>query len=185
MSVSPLHVLRAYATFANHGRAVPLTLRKRDETPVASTQVVSEKTSEQILQMMRMVVTHGTAKSAIVPGYSIGGKTGTAEKVTNGTYKKDAKLASFVGVFPTQAPRYAILVMVDEPKGTKETYGFATGGWVSAPVAKRFIERAAATLGLAPGEDVHDAQTDVIWKAAETRAMTYKSTPSPIHAVAY
>ncbi len=187
MSVSPLHVMRAYATIANGGREVPLTLRKRDGAPVESRQVLGEKVSQEMVQLMRLVVTHGTAKSANAKGYNVGGKTGTAEKVTGGRYKKDAKLASFVGVFPTQAPRYAILVMVDEPKGNKSTYGYATGGWISAPVVKRFIERAAASLALMPAEDTHDAENELIWKASETKALNYQkpAAESPIHAVAY
>lgn len=174
MSVSPLHVVQAYATIANDGNAVPLTLKKRGDEAVPSARVIRSETSKEMMQLMRLVVSHGTAKSANAPGYSVGGKTGTAEKVTGGVYKADAKLATFVGVFPTNAPRYAVLLMVDEPKGTKATYGYATGGWVSAPAVGRFVQRAAPLLGLAPQEDVHEAQNEVLWQKAQEKAQEVK-----------
>jgi cell division protein FtsI (penicillin-binding protein 3) len=80
----------------------------------------------------------------------VGGKTGTAEKVVNGRYAKDKRLASFIGAFPMDNPRYLMLVMLDEPKATPETYGFATAGWNAVPTAGLIIERIAPMLGVAP-----------------------------------
>ena len=170
ISVSPLHVLRAYAAIGNGGHMPEVTLLSRDGR-VAKTQVTMKpETAQQMLQLLRLVVTSGTAKFANAAGYAVGGKTGTAEKVSGGVYKRDAKIASFASVFPVDNPRYAMLVMVDEPKGTKDTYGYATGGWVAAPVVKRFVERAGPALGLAPTESAMDAKNLVLWEKAKVRA---------------
>ena len=99
--------------------------------------------------LMRVVVRHGTGKNADVLGYLVGGKTGTADKVgPQGGYGKRRIISSFVGAFPMNRPRYAILLMVDEPKGIKRTYGYATGGWVAAPAVAKVIKRMAPLLGL-------------------------------------
>jgi cell division protein FtsI (penicillin-binding protein 3) len=191
MSVSPLHVVQAVAALACKGERQPLTLVKRLKNAASQKEnvasVVSEHTVEKINQLMRMTVTHGTAKSANALGYEVGGKTGTAEKISGRGYNADAKLASFVGVFPAHQPRYVILVMVDEPKGIKRTYGYATGGWVSAPVAGRVIERVAPMLGLAPAPSVYDAEVENVWKAAETQAkyVQQRQKPLGVHDVAF
>jgi cell division protein FtsI (penicillin-binding protein 3) len=97
---------------------------------------------------MRQVVTQGTGKFANAKGYLVGGKTGTADKLINGRYSDNARIASFIGAFPMDDPRYVIFAMVDEPKGLKRTYGYATGGWVAAPVVGRVVERIAPLLGV-------------------------------------
>lgn len=171
MAVSPLHLVRAIAAVAGDGHTRTLTLLKDGEKDKPEgARVVKDSTVKDMRDLMRLVVVHGTAKSANAPGYDVGGKTGTAEKNTNGVYKKDAKVASFVGVFPVDAPRYAILVMVDEPHGTKKTYGYATGGWVSAPVVGRVVQRMAPLLGMQPQLANDDARIDAMWASAESRA---------------
>jgi cell division protein FtsI (penicillin-binding protein 3) len=170
MSVTPLHVVQAMIPLVNGGIAHPLTLLKREgQQPVAGTRVVSEATSKTIRQLLRLVVEHGTAQMADVDGYQVGGKTGTAEKNTGGVYDPDAKLVSFVGIFPAQQPRYVMLLMVDEPKGTKATHGYATGGWVTAPAAGKVISRLAPLLGVAPDFAFNDAEIDGWWQQAELR----------------
>src|SRR3546814_2402204 len=77
----------------------------------------------------------------------------TADKAMGRGYARNARIASFVGAFPMDDPRYVVFAMVDEPKPTKETYGYATGGWVAAPLAGRVIERIAPLLGIQPRED--------------------------------
>ncbi len=89
-------------------------------------------------------------KSAEAPGYLVGGKTGTAQKQLGKGYQANARLASFVGAFPMSEPRYIVMVMVDEPKPNARSYGFATGGWVAAPVVSRIVQRMAPLLGMAP-----------------------------------
>ena len=99
---------------------------------------------------MRLVVTNGSGKNAAAKGYFVGGKTGTAEKQVNGRYAEKSLISSFVGAFPIDKPRFVILAMLDEPKGTKKTFNFATGGWVAAPVVSRMVSRIAPLLGILP-----------------------------------
>ena len=84
-------------------------------------------------QLLRLNVIQGTGKNADVKGYEVGGKTGTAEKPSRGGYRQKALISSFVGMFPMSEPKFLIVVSLDEPKGTAETGGYATGGMVSAP----------------------------------------------------
>src|SRR5690606_13862364 len=104
----------------------------------------------QVRRMMVSVVQDGTAKKAQVPGYLVGGKTGTAEKAGAGGYRRKALLTSFLGGFPMQDPRYVVLVTLDEPKPTPKTYGYSTSGWNAAPTAGELIRRIAPILGVRP-----------------------------------
>jgi cell division protein FtsI (penicillin-binding protein 3) len=97
-------------------------------------------------------VTHGTGKKADAPGYRIGGKTGTAEKIVGGRYTGSAVVTTFAGVFPMDEPRYVIVAMLDDPKATKETYGFHTAGWNVAPVVSKVVSRIGPMLGIRPDE---------------------------------
>ena len=133
IAVSPLHLVSGVAAIVNGGVLYPPTLVRRNEDEVLlGTQVVSAKTSTEMRRLMRLVVSDGTGKKAAAPGYFVGGKTGTADKLEDGRYKRNAVISSFVAAFPMQDPRYVVYVMLDEPKGTKETFGFATGGWTAA-----------------------------------------------------
>jgi cell division protein FtsI (penicillin-binding protein 3) len=149
IAVSPIQMASAVASLVNGGtRVVPTFVRSRDREHAVSERVVSERTSRAIRQLMRLNVVEGTGTKADVPGYLVGGKTGTAEKVGAQGYDRRALRSSFVGIFPTSAPRYVVLVMLDEPKGTKETFGFATAGWTAAPIVGQVIERASPLLGV-------------------------------------
>jgi cell division protein FtsI (penicillin-binding protein 3) len=118
------------------------------------TRVLNERTSEIMRKLMRLVVTDGSGKNAEVAGYFVGGKTGTAEKSTaRGGYQKDKRIAAFVGAFPMNQPRFAIYVMVDEPKPNAQSHGYATAGWVAAPAAGAVIRRVAPILGMVPETD--------------------------------
>ena len=152
MAVSPVQLAGAVAAVVNGGELKPATLIKRPEgTTVAGKRVISAGTSRDMRWLMRLVVRHGTGRNADAPGYLVGGKTGTADKLKDGRrYARDARIASFVGAFPMDAPRYVVFAMVDEPKGLKRTYGYATGGWVAAPVVRRVVERMAPLTGLSP-----------------------------------
>ncbi len=101
-------------------------------------------------KLMRLVVTDGYGKPADVPGYFVGGKTGTAEKNSGHGYKKHSNISAFMSVFPMNAPHYAVYFMLDEPKGNASTGGYSTAGAVSAPGAGRVIARIAPMLGLMP-----------------------------------
>ena len=107
-------------------------------------------------QLMRLAVTDGTGKKADVPGYRVGGKTGTAEKTGKNGYDRKRLISSFIAVFPMEAPRYAVYVMVDEPQGTEESFGYATGGWVAAPAVKQIISAMAPLVGIAPVQAAKD-----------------------------
>lgn len=151
LSVTPLQLLAGTAALVNGGEYHAPTLLAHpagEQTPAF--RVVKPATSAQMRQLMRMVVADGTGKKADVPGYDVGGKTGTAEKAAHGGYRRKAVLASFIATFPSDDPRYAVLIMVDEPQGTRETYGFIAAGWTAAPVAGRVIAQIAPLLGLMP-----------------------------------
>jgi cell division protein FtsI (penicillin-binding protein 3) len=104
--------------------------------------------------LMRLNAMIGTAKKADVKGYYIGGKTGTAEKVINGRYAKKRVLTAFTGILPADDPQYQILIMLDEPQPTKDTYGFITSGWNAVPTAGAVISRIAPILGIEPRFDL-------------------------------
>ena len=106
--------------------------------------------------LLRLVVTHGTGKKADAPGYRVGGKTGTAEKISGGRYTGAAVVTTFAGVFPMDNPRYVVVAMLDDPKATAETFGFHTAGWNVAPVVSRVVSRTGALLGVRP-DDGRDA----------------------------
>ena len=156
IAVSALQLASAVAAVSGDGIYRPPTLvQRRPDYEIAGERVISEATSRKVQALMRLVVERGTGRGADAKGYLVGGKTGTAEKIKNGRYSKTALLSSFVGVFPSDNPRYIVFAMLDEPKGTADTYGIASGGWVAAPVVKRTVLRAAPMLGVKPS----DAQT--------------------------
>jgi cell division protein FtsI (penicillin-binding protein 3) len=153
IAVTPLHVVTGVAALANGGILRQPTLLARDPGHVAEgPRVVSERTSDTMRRLMRLVVTDGSGRSADVPGYFVGGKTGTAEKSGGGArgYSQTRRIAAFVGAFPIQAPRYALYVMVDEPKPNARSHGYATAGWVAAPAAGMVVRQVAPVLGLVP-----------------------------------
>jgi cell division protein FtsI (penicillin-binding protein 3) len=159
-AVQPLQGISVIGGLLNDGVMAAPTFLKRDvaEANVLAKRIVKSKTSEQMRYLFRLNVTEGTASKADVIGYRVGGKTGTAEKVVNGRYAKDKLLNSFIGAFPMDNPRYAIIVMLDEPKATPETYGFATSGWNAVPTAGKIIERIAPLLGVKPQFTAEDIE---------------------------
>jgi len=130
IAVTPLQMVSAYATIGNGGvRVTPRLVEKVGSKRMhggRGTQVVSKHTADRMMTMFRDVVLEGTGTEAAIPGYTVAGKTGTAEKAENGRYVKKY-VASFVGLVPAKKPRLAILVMVDEPRGN------IYGGVVAAP----------------------------------------------------
>jgi cell division protein FtsI (penicillin-binding protein 3) len=155
IAVSPLHLASGVASIVNGGTRWPVTVLKRDPAVRAvGKQVISKRTSKQMRQLLRLVVENGTGRKAAAEGYLVGGKTGTAEKPgKSGAYARKALLSSFVAAFPIHDPRYVVLVMIDEPKGNKESHGYATGGWVAAPAVRRIVSRSAPLLGLFPMDE--------------------------------
>jgi cell division protein FtsI (penicillin-binding protein 3) len=155
IAVTPLHLATGYATLFNGGIYRPATLLKVDKNhaPGKGHRVFSEETSYKMRALLRLVVTEGTGKKADAPGYRVGGKTGTAQKIIGGRYSNSVNVTSFAGVFPMDEPRYVIVVMLDEPKATPETFGFTTAGWNVAPVVSKTISRTAPMLGIRPDKN--------------------------------
>ena len=161
IAVSPLHVVRGTAALANGGTVLRPTILAGDGAPQEGTRVMQQSTSDTMRKLMRLVVTDGYGKPADVPGYFVGGKTGTAEKTAARGYKRHANISAFMSVFPMNAPRYAVYFMLDEPKGNASTGGYSTAGAVSAPGAGRVISRIGPMLGLMPDMNPAAAQASL------------------------
>jgi cell division protein FtsI (penicillin-binding protein 3) len=154
ISVTPLSFATAASALVNGGILRQPTLVKLPTGPAPQgQQVISAKTSEQMRRLMRLVVEHGTGTMAAAPGYVVGGKTGTADKISGRHYAERKLLSSFVGVFPINDPKYLVLTMVDEPHPNKQSHGYATAGWTVAPATSRIIERIAPLLGVQPVDE--------------------------------
>ncbi|MFZ5721123.1 MAG: peptidoglycan D,D-transpeptidase FtsI family protein [Pseudomonadota bacterium] len=155
INVSPLALARAMGAIHNGGKLIPLTVRKLESgAKVDGPRVMSEKTSLQMLSIMRANVTGGSGASANIPGLSVGGKTGTGEKYDPAIrgYSRAKQVSSFAAVFPTygglETKRYFVLILLDEPKASANSAGYSTGGWVAAPAVGRVIERIAPFVGV-------------------------------------
>jgi cell division protein FtsI (penicillin-binding protein 3) len=151
-AVQPLQGLAVVSGLLNGGKMVQPTFLKRteEEADLFAQQIVSPRTSEKLRYLFRLNAVDGSASKANVAGFEVGGKTGTAEKVVNGRYSSERRLTSFIGAFPMDRPRYALIVMLDEPKPLAETFNFATAGWNAVPTSGKIIERIAPILGVVP-----------------------------------
>jgi cell division protein FtsI (penicillin-binding protein 3) len=159
MAVAPLQAVMGVSALANGGLLIPPTFLKRseEEARAIAKRVIKPETSDKMRFLMRLNAEIGTAKRANVPGYYIGGKTGTAEKVVNGRYAKKRVLTAFTAILPADKPKYQLLIMLDEPQPLKETYGFITSGWNAVPTAGNVIARIAPLLGIEPRFDLPPA----------------------------
>jgi cell division protein FtsI (penicillin-binding protein 3) len=146
---------RAYEVFARDGDMLPVSLRRVDGPAPAGKQVITPETARQVRAMLEMVVQPGgTATKAAIPGYRVGGKTGTAHKLDASLhYAENRYIASFVGFAPASDPRLIVAVMVDEPSAGKYY-----GGEVAAPVFARVMSGALRTLGVAPDAPIKPLQ---------------------------
>ncbi len=159
LSVAPLQATMAVGALMNGGFMIPPTFLKRteQEAQLLGKQVIKPETSLKMRYLMRLNAEKGSAKKVDIPGYYVGGKTGTAEKVINGRYSKTKLLATFMAVMPADQPRFLITILIDEPQGLPETHGFATSGWNAAPTTGKIIARVAPMLGLEPRLDLPPA----------------------------
>ena len=155
LSVSPLHMLTAYAAFVNGGNYIAPTLYKRSvaEAEPLYERVIQPQTSAYIRYLMRLnaISTGGSGSqmNKAAQGYRVGGKTGTAEKVVDGRYSSNKVTNFFASAFPLDNPRYAMVIMVDEPKAENPQSG-TTAGWNAGTVTGRVVQRIAPMLGIAP-----------------------------------
>lgn len=155
LSVSPIHAAGAIAAAAGNGEFIePTILKRKPGEIIERTKIFSPDTARKIRSMMRLVVSHkdGTANFAEVPGYLIGAKTGTAEKINpdGSGYDSNANLTSAVAAFPIHQPKYLVFVMIDEPQPQKFSHNYATAGWVAAPAIAEIVKQAAPVLGVLP-----------------------------------
>jgi cell division protein FtsI (penicillin-binding protein 3)/stage V sporulation protein D (sporulation-specific penicillin-binding protein) len=160
VAATPMQIVTAISAIANGGKLMtPQIVQeisdefgtvKQSFPPLSVRQVVSPQVARLVTEaLIEVASAKGTAKSAQVPGFVVAGKTGTAQKLENGRYTNDKSVCSFVGFMPAEAPAFVLLVLVDEPRETRQK---AVGGLVAAPVFSRISERAARCLGLEPTE---------------------------------
>jgi cell division protein FtsI (penicillin-binding protein 3) len=171
LSVAPLQAVMGISALVNGGRLIPPTFLRRSQAEANkfAKQVIKPSTSEEIRYLMRLNVEKGTATRADVPGYYIGGKTGTSEKVVGRRYSKTKVLTSFTAILPADKPRYLLLIMLDEPQGLPETKGYTTSGWNAVPVGAKVIGRVAPLLDIPPRFDLPKADQMLLVSAKESR----------------
>ncbi|MEP2028093.1 MAG: penicillin-binding protein 2 [Paracoccaceae bacterium] len=157
LSTSPMHLAAGYSAIANGGRYVKPTILKQDG-PQLGPRVMSAQAAAASRSMLRAVVTEGTASFGEVPGYAVGGKTGTADKPRSrgGGYYEDKVIATFACMFPAHDPKYVLIVSLDEPSENSGDVPRRTAGWTAVPVAAEMIGRLAPLLGVRP--DVEPGQ---------------------------
>lgn len=157
IAVTPLHLAAAYAAMVNGGVWRPATLFKVDPAKAPEgRRVFKASTSARMRQLLRMIVVDGTGKSANAPGFRVGGKTGSAEKPGGkGGYNRTSLVATFAAAFPMDKPRYVVIAMLDEPKGTAATSFQRTAAWNAGPIVGRVIPRVGPFLGVVP-DDTRD-----------------------------
>ena len=155
LAVAPIQAVMAVGALVNGGRLIPPTFLPRTEAKARdlAREVIRPETSEALRFVMRLNATKGSAGKAAIPGYFVGGKTGTAEKNAHGHYQKDKLFTTFMAITPADKPRYLYLVVMDEPQALPETYGFATAGWNAGPVTGAVLERTVPLLGQVPRTD--------------------------------
>ena len=156
IAVTPLHLATAYAALVNGGIWRPSTLLKLapGDAP-RGRRVFKASTSARMRQLLRMIAVYGTGRKANAAGFRVGGKTGSAEKPgeNGGAYKKNAVVATFAAAFPMDRPRYVVIAMLDEPKGTAAASGQRTAAWNAAPVVGRVVPRIGPLLGVVPDDN--------------------------------
>jgi len=171
LSVAPLQAVMGISALVNGGYLIPPTFLKRseEEARALGRQVKKPETSQKMRYLMRLNAEKGTASKADIKGYYVGGKTGTSEKVVGGRYSKTKLLNTFTAVFPSDQPRYLLLIMIDEPQPTADSHGYATSGWNAAPTAGKVIARIAPVLGLEPRFDLPLAEQLILANAKPGR----------------
>ena len=140
ISVTPMHLLLAVNAMSNGGIYIYPTLLKRGVGPVRGERVLSSDISARLRQIMFNIAEQTGGRKARVAGVEIGGKTATAEKYENGKVNHKKNLTAFAGIFPVSAPQYTILVILDEPRGTEESFGLRTAAWNAVPTTGKILD---------------------------------------------
>ncbi|GAB5375172.1 MAG: penicillin-binding protein 2 [Acuticoccus sp.] len=163
MAVTPMHAAAAAAAILNGGVYAAPTFYPRSEAEMqgAGHRVIAPETSRQLRELFYINAQEGSGRRARVPGYNVGGKTGTAEKATRGGYSADKRINSFLAAFPIDSPQYVTLVVLDEPK-PEEGQRSATAGLNAAPTVANIITRIGPMLAVKPRFDDGDAVTRAI-----------------------
>lgn len=143
LSVTVAQMAQGFLTLANQGVYKPLRLVATDDVGGGEQRIFSKNTTKEVLSMMREVVDGGTGRRAAIPGVSVAGKTGTAQKARRGKYGSE-RTASFVGLVPAEKPQYLVVIFIDEPSKVKY------GGVIAAPVFKAVTSRVMAYHGSLP-----------------------------------
>lgn len=159
ISSSPLHIITAFSSIINGGLYRQPTLL--EDSKHSAKRVISEQNSEYMRTMLRAVVMRGTGKRANVDGYQVMGKTGTSNKLENGHYNTKKSMATFISAFPSSDPKYALIVVVDDPKASKETYWYTTAGWNAVPITKNIISAVAPQLNIKADFDLEKQKSIV------------------------
>ena len=153
IAVTPLHLASAYAAMVNGGIWRPATLMKVEPGKAnRGRRVFKASTSARMNQLLRMIVSYGTGRNAEAPGFRVGGKTGSAEKPGAGGYRKTSLVSTFAAAFPMDKPRYVVIAMLDEPKGTVASSYQRTAAWNAAPIVGRLVPRIGPLLGVFPDD---------------------------------
>ncbi len=148
ISVTPMHVLLAVNAMTNGGIYVWPTLNKRVVGEIKGQRVISPEISSRLREIMFGIAETTTGRAARIAGINIGGKTATAEKRINGKIDRKRNLTSFVAVFPIESPQYILLIMLDEPQGTKESWGLRTAAWNAVPTTGKILDAILPLLSL-------------------------------------
>ena len=153
IAVTPLHLASAYATMVNGGIWRPATMQRLEPGAAPKgRRVFKASTSSRMRQLLRMIAIYGTGRNADAPGYRVGGKTGSAEKPGSGGYQRTSLVSTFAAAFPMDNPRYVIVTMLDEPRGTVASSFQRTAAWNAAPIVGRLVPRIGPVLGVRPDE---------------------------------
>ncbi len=155
LGISPVHLLNSVATIIGGGCKKNATLIKGKNNSVTCNRVISKATSSTMKKLMHFVVTNGHSKKARVPGYFVSGKTGTRNMLVNGKYVNNRVSTTFVGAIGNdmEHPKYMVVVLLEDPKATKNTMGFTAAGWNAAPIGGKILSRVASVTGLKPATE--------------------------------
>ena len=155
LNVAPIQAVMAVCALVNGGKIMPPTFlpRTQEEADKISHRVISVQTSESMRYLMRSNATHGSAKFANIPGYYVGGKTGTADKIIHGHYSQNRVFTTFMAITPADKPKYLYLTIYDDPQAAPEDHGYHTAAYNAGRVAGALIRRVEPLEGVPPSKE--------------------------------